>query len=287
MKKPLIGLVCAGGVTKSWMAKRQGFLDLLGPVKATSLRIASRLVNSLRAGRAVESNEAFGPCSIVFVAVPNESLPSVLDELAASGIDWHEKTLVVVDSDLDVADLHAFEVRRAATATLGLIDAVPSLRLVVQGEPRTVKLFRRLLEQDGTRLIEIRSGAKGVYLAGLTIAESLAAPLLSASVKCLTIAGLDLAHAQSVADASLGRARQAYLKAGRKGWVGTLAERDLHSLLRQWEKLRRANPALGEFFLQSTTAAAEYLATDPSWLDALVEVKRRRQSRVPDTAVAQ
>lgn len=278
VKPHSIGLVCAGGVIKSWLVKRRAFLELLGPVKAAGLRVASRMVNSLRAGRAVESYGALSNCSMIFVAVPASGLPAVLDELvSAVEISWPGKTIVVVDGNVDAADLRAFEVRQAAPATLDLIDAAPQLRLAVQGEPRTVKALRRLFEHDGVKLIEIKAGAKAAYQAGMTLAGSATAPILAAAVECFVTAGLDLAQAQAVADLAMTRARRAYMKAGKKGWTGTLASRDREGLIRQWERLRRANPALAEYFLDTAGAAAEYLAGDGSWTDPHNEVRLRRR----------
>lgn len=279
MKQHSIGLVCAGGVIKSWLAKRRAFLEVLGPVKAAGLRVASRMANSLRAGRAVESYKALSSSSMIFVAVPPPSLPGVLDELAAAEIAWQGKTIVVVDSNLDAADLRAFEVRQAFPATLDLIEATPPLRLAVQGDARTVKTLRKLFEREGARLFEIKSGAKAAYQAGLTLAGSAIAPILAAAVESLMAAGLDLAQAQAVADLAMMRARRAYLKAGKKGWAGTLAARDREALMRQWERLRRTNPALGEFFLETAASAAAYLTGDASWIDPHAELQPRRRLR--------
>ena len=279
MKQHSIGLVCAGGVIKSWLAKRSAFLEALGPVKATGLRVASRMANSLRAGRAVESYRALSSCSMIFVSVPPPALPGVLDELAVAEIGWQGKTIVVVDGNLDADDLRAFEVRQASPATLDLIDASPPLRLAVQGDAKTVKSLRKLFEREGARLFEVKSGAKAAYQAGLTLAGSATAPILAAAVECFLAAGLDLPQAQAVADLAMTRARRAYLKAGKKGWTGTLPARDRDALMRQWERLRRTNPALGEFFLETSATAVAYLTGDAAWIDPHAELQPRRRLR--------
>jgi predicted short-subunit dehydrogenase-like oxidoreductase (DUF2520 family) len=279
MKQHPVGLVCAGGVIKSWLAKRRTFLEVLGPVKATGLRVASRMANSLRAGRAVESYKALSSCSMIFVAVPPANLPTVLDELAAAEIGWQGKTIVVVDGNVDSADLRAFEVRQASSATLDLIDASPQLRLAVQGDSKAVKALRKLFEREGVRLFEISPGAKAAYQAGLTLAVSAAAPLLAASIECFVAAGLDLPQAQAVADLSMNRARRAFLKAGKKGWMGTLSTRDREGLMRQWERLRRTNPALAEYFLATAASSAEYLSGESSWIEPHSDLQPQRTFR--------
>lgn len=262
---------------KSWLAKRPAFLEVLGPVKATGLRVASRMANSLRAGRAVESYKALSSCSMIFVAVPPHSLRGVLDELAAAEIGWHGKTIVVVDGNLDAAELRAFELRQASPATLDLIDANPPLRLAVQGDSKAVKALRKLFEREGAKLYELKPGAKAAYQAGLTLAGSVTAPLLAGAVECLLAAGLELPHAQAVADLAMTRARRAYFKAGKKGWSGTLATRDREALIRQWERLRRSNPALAQYFLDTATSSVEYLTGDASWIDPHAEARPRRR----------
>jgi hypothetical protein len=279
VKQHPIGLVCAGGVTKSWLAKRRSFLEALGPVKATGLRVASRMANGLRAGRAVDGYRALSSCSMIFVAVPGRNLPAVLEELVEAEIGWPGKTMVVVDGGLDADDLRAFEVRQASPATLDLIDGTPPVRLAVQGDPKTVKALRRLFEREGARLFELKSGAKAAYQAGLTLAGSAAAPLLAAAVESFLAAGLNLPQAQALADLAMTRSRRAYLKAGKKGWTGTLALRDREGLLRQWERLRRTNPALAEYFLETAASSAAYLAGDASWMEPLLEAQPRRRWR--------
>lgn len=237
------------------------------------------MANSLRAGRAVESYKALSSCSMIFVAVPPPMLSGVLDELAAAELGWQGKTIVAVDGNLDADDLRAFAVRQAFPATLDLIDGSPPLRLAVQGDPKTVKTLRKLFEREGARMLEIKSGAKAAYQAGLTLAGSATAPLLAAAVECLMAAGLDLTQSQAVAELAMTRARRAYLKAGKKGWTGTLATRDRDGLMRQWERLRRTNPALGEFFLESCAATAAYMGNDVSWIDPHAELQPRRRLR--------
>jgi predicted short-subunit dehydrogenase-like oxidoreductase (DUF2520 family) len=237
------------------------------------------MANSLRAGRPVESYKALSSCSMIFVAVPPAALPGVIDELAAAEIGWPGKTIVIVDGNVDAADLRAFELRQASAATLDLIDASPHLQLAVQGDAKTVKALRRLFERDGARLFEIRTGGKAAYHAGLTLAGSATAPILAASVECFLAAGLELPQAQAVADLVMARTRRAYFKAGKKGWTGTLAMRDREGLLRQWERLRRTNPALAEYFLETAASSVQYLAGDASWTDLMTDIRQRRRLR--------
>ena len=51
MSRRATGLICAGGVSGSILARLPSVLAAVGPVLSSSQRIARRTANSLRAGR--------------------------------------------------------------------------------------------------------------------------------------------------------------------------------------------------------------------------------------------
>ncbi len=262
MNQQPMGLVCAGSVKQSWIAKVTPLWDRLGPVKSTSIRVASRIVNAMHAGYASAGYDALNGCSVLFVAVLPSQISQVLEELTHAHLNWRGKTLVLLDSSVDDEDLSAFRLRQAHTATIDIVEESAELRLVAQGDSRTVKMLRRLFETGRIRLLEISPGTKAVFFAGITIAGSFTAPLMAASVECLTATGVKLSQAQLVADAVVSRGRRAYLKAGKKGWIGALAAGDLESLRRQWESVSRLNPDLARYFLDTAAASASYMGTE-------------------------
>ncbi len=273
IKTQPIALLCAGGISQSWIAKLPRLIQKLGPVKAPTVGVARRIVNILRQGWPVEQIEEFQNASWIFVAVPDEVLPSTLEELAGANLSWKGKTLVILDTEMDSQDLSVFILRQAAVATVNLLDIYSDLRLVIQSDPRTAKAIRKFAE--GSRLLELPPGAKGAFLAGLTLASSIAMPILAACVESLTNAGFTSSQAASIAEHSLSRTRRAFHKAGRKGWQGPLARGDMRAVRRQWESLRRKDSHLADYFLESATQSLEYFRQDPRCVSELEDLPRR------------
>lgn len=259
-------------------------MQKLGPVKAPTPGVARRIVNTLRHGWPVEQIEEFQEASWIFVDVPDESLSSTLDELASANLSWQGKTLVILDTETDSQDLNVFTLRQAAVATVNLLDGYSDLRLVIQSDPRTAKAIRKFAE--GFRVMELRPGAKGAFLAGLTLASSMAMPILAACVESLINAGFTSSQAASIAEHSLSRTRRAFHKAGRKGWQGPLARGDMRAVRRQWESLRRKDSHLADYFLQTATQSLEYFRQDPRCMSELEDLPRRHPRQGPILAPA-
>ena len=72
------GLVCAGGVSRSFLAGLPTLLSTFGPVVASSLRVARRMSNLLKAGKpAADSSAAVG------VNARDDSSPQTFASLTA------------------------------------------------------------------------------------------------------------------------------------------------------------------------------------------------------------
>ena len=56
--RKLAGLVGAGGVGRSFLARMPALLERLGPVKGTSLRVSRRIANGLKTGTGVRDYTA-------------------------------------------------------------------------------------------------------------------------------------------------------------------------------------------------------------------------------------
>src|SRR5258708_35813715 len=81
---PVMGLIGAGGVNRSFLSRMPVLLGGIGPVKAASFRVARRISNTLRAGKAVKSYAAMAPCHLIWIAVPDAGLDRVSRDLATA-----------------------------------------------------------------------------------------------------------------------------------------------------------------------------------------------------------
>lgn len=273
-----MGLLCGGGLADSWLLRSPKWTATLGPVRGPSPAAATRAVNTLRAGRAVSSLDDFRSVSAILVAVSESLLEAALAELAASDLDWEGRTLLVASLEMDSESLRAFARRGARVATFGPVEAAGPSWFAVQGDLGARRLIRKLLG-PGPRLLTVESGRKAVFLAGLTLAASLVAPVLTASAECLTAAGLAPVEASAVSVASLETARRAFAKAGRKGWQGDLASRAPEEIVKQWQAVAAHDPATAELFADAAQAAAALMKPAPDWAKAFARLRQEHLSQ--------
>ncbi|MGB9605106.1 MAG: hypothetical protein ACPL88_04420, partial [Bryobacteraceae bacterium] len=143
MKPLTIGLVAAGRLSRSLVTRLPGLPERLGPVLAPSSRLASRLVNLLRAGHPVERYEELEDVQMLLVAVPDEMTAQVANDLARSVSDWRGKVVVLCESRHDCTALQLLADRGAATASLTPIPGLND-RYLVEGDRRAVREARSL-----------------------------------------------------------------------------------------------------------------------------------------------
>jgi hypothetical protein len=204
MKRKRAGLVCAGGVTQSFIARMPALLSSLGPLKATSYRVARRIANTLHAGRAAESYSTLAACDAIWIVVPDSALDRILAELPP-GIP------VIVCNTYRVF---------AHSATLQEIPP-DEQTLVAEGDANAIRYLRRVAAADRRKLIEIPTASKPFFLAGVNLSTHLALPWIAAAVESLRAAGFSRSQATHVVEQLGGRTLRAYAKAGTKAWSPT------------------------------------------------------------------
>ena len=79
-----MGMIGAGGVNRSFLARMPIVLARMGPVKAASFRVARRIANAFRAGDAVTGYAALASCDLIWIVVPDAGLDRVSRDLAAA-----------------------------------------------------------------------------------------------------------------------------------------------------------------------------------------------------------
>jgi len=218
MRPPKAGLICAGGVRRSLVARMPALLATVCAVKAGSLRVARRIANALRIGSPVENYCGLAGCDVIWVAVADDALDRVARELAAetrlAGIPT-----VLCDSVRDSSAL-----RRRAAASVNAPDDDGRM-LVAEGDALALRYLRRLAAADGRKLVEIHPGSKALFLAGVRLATDLALPWIAAAVESLRAAGFSRIDATRAVEELGSRTARSYAKAGWKAWrPGAAAE---------------------------------------------------------------
>lgn len=238
-----IGLIAAGAVSQSFLARVQVVRDRLGPVYSPALRIASRIVNGLRVGFPVADLEAFSRCAIVLTSVPDDMLDSMIQTATAAKVRWQRKTVVLCDSSRDSSALEPLQKLGGFCASLDAIPATGETRFVAEGDVAAIAELRRLVGRKN--LLVLDRGGKAAYQAGLLLATDLAIGLTAAAVESLRAAGLKRPEAVPVIEALVTHAARSYAKAGRRAAAGLPPEK---TLARYLDALLTCDPQLARLF---------------------------------------
>ncbi|HSM76297.1 MAG TPA: DUF2520 domain-containing protein [Bryobacteraceae bacterium] len=263
-----LGLIGTGNAAGSALARLPEFLKRLGPVKSVSLRVASRLVNTLGAGFPVDQFEALQRCEAIFVIVPDAQAAATILDLASAPIAWAGKVVILSDTWLSSGTLESLSVLGAETGSVCLVDFSADSRFLMEGARPAITEMKRLLRQDA-RSLTVNPESKPLVHAALTFSESLLFPLFAAADECLRLAGVPYLQAGALLEGAAVRASRAYGKSGRKAWSGPLANEESYLMGRQIAALSSQDPILAQFFVKQCARALEFFGRESAWISAL------------------
>jgi predicted short-subunit dehydrogenase-like oxidoreductase (DUF2520 family) len=252
-----VALVGAGNFTDSPLTRFLRFSDQLGPVKSPSYRLASRISNIFRSGHPVKDYAALGACRLILVCVPDQTLAKVVSEMAASGISWRGKAIVLCSMWLDSSHLSELSARGGSIGSLSPIpgfEGLEDFHYLVEGDKLAILEAKRLLAHQKQRVIAIERSLKPFYLAALTCTGNLLFALLVAASGSLRHAGLSSPVSAEILEKQLGKALRSYLKSGRNFSPAPL------DLSRQLRALSAADPTLAQYIEQSCRISSRLLA---------------------------
>ena len=215
--RPEFALVAAGAVARSLVGRMRSRAHTLGPVAAVSLRVASRIANSLHAGSAVRSpQELNGARSILFHSPPGQG-PALVELLTHPGIHWRCKSLVLCDSEIpDAASL----ILRERGASIASVKSLPSLGAAsIEGDQSATAAARRVVTDTGLRAVEIAPGGGVFFAAAVTLCSGALTPLVDRAALLLRMAGLRDADAARLAARMVRQTAGEYSQSGRQSWA--------------------------------------------------------------------
>jgi hypothetical protein len=241
------GLVGAGGVNQSFLARMPALLEQLGPVKGSSLRVSRRIANALRAGFGAADYQVLEPCGLIWIYAPETMLDCVTAELA-SAIPLSGKMVVLCDALRDSLRPSPLRMAGARVATLNCVPESLERKFVGEGHPAVLAELRKLLAPDRRKLLELRPATKPLYLAGLHLGSHLLLPWIAGAAESFRAAGFPRAEAVSAVQALGARALRTYGKAGDKAWNRVAAERLHRAIAGDLETLRLTDSRLATLF---------------------------------------
>jgi predicted short-subunit dehydrogenase-like oxidoreductase (DUF2520 family) len=262
-KQQPVALVGAGKVTQSFIGRLTDLADHLGPVKSFSYRVASRIVNSIRAGRPVCDYAEIEHCRLILVCVPDELIATAVADMIAAPLDWNGKAVVLCESWQDSGVLEPLAARGAVTASLNAVPGFYDRLFVTEGDGLALRDIKRLITPRSARIMRLRPSAKPVYMAGLAVA-AYSANLAAAGSDCLRAAGLPVAVSRPIIHALAADAVRSFVKAGRRSVSRPVTACDESRIREQCSALLRTNPDLADFY--STLSSALAGSAQPSAL---------------------
>jgi len=217
------GLVLEGNSTDSAVLRLPNIIDVLGPVKSGSLRIARRLSNFLRAGYGVATYEELQPARIILLRVPDSALDRVVQELCAANLIFSEIAFVLCDSWLSSDVLDPLVRRGAAVASVSRLKG-STPRFAVEGQPAATRPLRRILELNDAITLELRPGTKQSLFAAELLTTALPIPLFAAAQQALRTCGISGRMLLSVLEENAVDMFRTFGAGARSIWGGPLTE---------------------------------------------------------------
>lgn len=234
-----MGLVLEGSPGRSFVARVPSLLGRLGPVKGVSFPTARKLVRSLKAGYAIPDYAALEGCALIWIAVPEDAFEGAIADLA--GQAWVGRSGVVLCQTVrESASARLLRARGAKVASLYEVGESRHPLLVAEGHREPLRMLRRMCAEESRPLIQIHSGMKPHFLAGLHLATDLLRPWLAASVECLRTAGFRRAEALELTGVLSSRAVRAHLNAPQAPMGGPLRA-ELERALRDAEGMEKSS----------------------------------------------
>jgi hypothetical protein len=253
------GLIGAGGVNQSFLARLPAVLAQLGPVKGSSLKVSRRIANGLRAGFGVDNYQALESCGLIWILAPETALDFVTAELA-SAVPLEGTTVVLCDALRDSLRPNPLRTAGARVVTLNCLPESSERKFVGEGHPVALAELRKLLAIDRRKLIELRPATKPLYFAGAYLGSQLLMPWIAGAAESFRAAGFSRDEAVGAVEALGTRALRAYAKAGDKAWNRATAERLHRAIARDLEALRFADARLAALFSDGSDRMLRYFA---------------------------
>ena len=217
----MLGLVGSGKFVDSPLSRLLMTGTRVGPVKAPSVRVASRIANTLRAGYAVRDYQPFEECSLILIGVPDKLVESTVAELSSYPLTWPRKVVVLYSATFDSAQLTAVAAEGAGVGSLTVIPGFEERWFLLEGEKPVELQIAKSINLSSKRLTVIRPPTKPLFMAALACAGPMITPLLIAAADSLRKAGVSSVQASAILERQVEISVRAYLKAGRKAYRGS------------------------------------------------------------------
>lgn len=215
-KRAAIGLIGAGKLTDSPLLRLWAWRERLGPVKAPSVRVASRMSNSLRAGYPVGDYDEFETCGLILISVPDPLLPGIVGELSIAPLTWAKKVVVVCSPLMGARELDPLAQAGASAGSVCSIPGSENRWLLLEGDAFVDSSMRQVIDQGAIRVTRIPPSCKPLYLTALALTGSNFMPMLMQASDALRKAGVPARESAAIVEKNVEQCLRSHFRVGRK-----------------------------------------------------------------------
>ncbi len=275
MKSRRLALVITRKANDCLLSRLPNLRSRLTEVVAPTLRQASRVVNTFRAGTPASGAASVEEADVVWVTVRKGD--PFLDALLGEGVRWENK--LVIWQGIDEPPPAALAQRGAEIASVVPIEDPDEVRCFAIGARRPVRETRRMIEGAGGRVVELRSGAEIEAAAAIAAGTWLLIPHLETVQLCLRRAGLTPGAAAPVIEHLIERSLRAFLKAGRRAWRSPEESEEQEAFRNLLARLEERDPALHRRIRDGARLVLAAMGRSAEWLEAGAGVRQAAAGR--------
>jgi hypothetical protein len=207
----------AGAVAKSLIGRLPAKTRDLGPVSAVSFRVASRIANTLRAGRAARTANELNDAPVILFHSPPDQVEILLEILRSAEIHWTGKALIFCDCD-DAPRARAHFQEKGASTAVAKQFGIPG-RILVAGNGAALTAAHQIAWELKLKAIEILPDATDLFDAAVTLGSCAITPLIDCAATLLREAGIRDGEAARIASALFSQTASEYARSGKQSWA--------------------------------------------------------------------
>lgn len=269
-----LALVTAGLVNGTLLARNPALCKEVGPVIAPSIRLASRVTNTLRTGYATRDWHDLAKCPMWLFSAPDDRLDRLVGAALETGIDLRARTVLLVDSRRDSGALAPFRGSGAVAASILHIGRPERAEYMLEGDATAVRRARGWLQGAGLKVHIVPPSTRHVYSAATLLASHAALTLLDTAVDCLRDSGIGGAAAHDLLTEAAGPPIRAFLRGGRRLRRPVVTEQQRNGIASGLRSLRQQSPALASNIERCLRDSQASLAKEFDWLRGCVKDPR-------------
>jgi len=215
--RPEYGLIGAGAVNASLIGRIPGKARALGPVAASSYRVASRIANTLRAGNAVRTVDELDSVRVILFHAPPDQMASLTELLGSADIRWTGKSLIICDCEDSGPATLRFRARGASVALLRG-SGIPG-RVVVEGTSPALTHASGFARGMRMKAIQIGPGCEDAFDAAVMLGSGALTPLIDHATTLFRKCGVRDSDAVKMASAIFEQTARDYAHSGKQSWA--------------------------------------------------------------------